>query len=193
MTRRDAWAPYATEPGTSRCEQTSKETHSGRFRKAARATPRRKYPACDDRWRYNPLDSLGAPRMVETSSCQFADVIVAAPVGRVDHHSVSALEAALMPLVKDVGDSKGVLVLDFAGIDYISSVGLRILMIAAKDLRAAGAKIAVANLKPVVAEIFAISRFDRVLGVFSTVRDAIGQFSPAALVAFDRARPPAAR
>jgi hypothetical protein len=37
-----------------------------------------------------------------------------------------------------------VLVLDFAGIEYISSVGLRILMIAAKQLRASDAKIAVA-------------------------------------------------
>ena len=92
--------------------------------------------------------------MVETSSCQFADVIVAAPVGRVDHHSVGELEAALMPLVKDASDSKGMLVLDFAGIDYISSVGLRILMIAAKELRAAGAKVAGANLKPVVGGVF---------------------------------------
>ena len=66
-------------------------------------------------------------------------------------------------------------------------------MVAAKELRATGARIAVANLKPVVAEIFAISRFDRVLGVFPSVRAAIEQFSPAALSAFDAAQSPAAR
>jgi len=150
-------------------------------------------PVCDHRCSTIPPDYRRAFRMVETSSRQFADVVVAAPVGRVDHHSVGELETALLPLVKTAGDGKGVLVLDFAGVDYISSVGLRILMIAAKELRAAGAKIAIANLQPIVAEIFAISRFDRVLGVFPTVRDAIGQFSPAGLVAFDGARPPAAQ
>jgi len=130
---------------------------------------------------------------VETSSRQFADVIVATPVGRVDHHSAAALEAALAPLIKTACAGKGVLALDFSGIDYISSAGLRILMVAAKELRAAGAKIAVANLKPVVAEIFAISRFDRVLGVFPSVRAAIEQLSPAALAAFDTAQPTATR
>jgi anti-sigma B factor antagonist len=130
---------------------------------------------------------------LETSSRQFADVVVAMPVGRVNHQSAAELEAALAPLVKEVSDRKGVLVLDFAGLDYISSVGLRVLMIAAKQLRASGAKIAVANLRPVVAEIFAISRFDRVLGVFPSVRDAIEQLSVAALPAFDAAQPPPAR
>ena len=130
---------------------------------------------------------------MELSSCQFADVIVAVPVGRIDHHSAGGLETALAPLVTEASARKGILVLDFAGVEYISSVGLRILMIAAKQLRSCDAKIAVANLRPVVAEIFAISRFDRVLGVFPTVRAAIEQFSATALAAFDAARPPVTR
>ena len=130
---------------------------------------------------------------METSSRQFADVIVAVPVGRVDYQSAAALEDALAPLIKTACAAKGVLVLDFAGVDYISSAGLRILMVAAKELRGAGAKIALANLKPVVAEIFAISRFDRVLGVFPSIRAAIEQFSAAALAAFDAAQPTATR
>jgi anti-sigma B factor antagonist/stage II sporulation protein AA (anti-sigma F factor antagonist) len=130
---------------------------------------------------------------VELSSRQFADVIVAVPIGRIDHRTAGDLETALAPLVTDASGRKGILVLDFAGVEYISSVGLRILMIAAKQLRSTDAKIAVANLRPVVAEIFAISRFDRVLGVFPTVRDAVEQFSVTALAAFDAARAPAAR
>lgn len=144
-------------------------------------------------WRYNSSDYRRAGRIVEISSRQIADIIVAVPVGRVDHHSAALLERALAPLVKEACGRKGVLVLDFAGVEYISSVGLRILMIAAKQLRACDAKIAVANLQPVVAEIFAISRFDRVLDVFPTVRGAIEQFSATALAAFDAAPPPAAR
>ena len=131
--------------------------------------------------------------MLETTSRQFADVVVAVPTGRIDHQSAAQFEAALAPLVREACSGKGALVLDFAGVEYISSVGLRALMIAAKQLRAAGAKIAVTDLRPVVAEILAISRFDRLLGVFPSVRGAIELFSAAGLAAFDAAQPPPAR
>jgi anti-anti-sigma factor len=131
--------------------------------------------------------------MLETASRQFADVVVAVPTGRIDHQSAAQFEAALAPLVHEACSGKGALVLDFTGVEYISSVGLRALMIAAKQLRAAGAKIAVTNLRPVVAEILAISRFDRLLGVFPSVRGAIELFSAAGLAAFDAAQPPPAR
>ena len=130
---------------------------------------------------------------METSSRQFADVVVAAPTGRIDHQSAAQFEAALAPLVQEACSGKGALVLDFSGVEYISSVGLRALMIAAKELRAGGAKIAVTNLRPVVAEILAISRFDRLLGVFPSVRGAIELFSAAGLAAFDATQPPPAR
>jgi anti-sigma B factor antagonist len=129
---------------------------------------------------------------LETSSRQFADVVVATTTGRIDHQCAVQFEAALAPLVQQACNSKGVLVLDFAGVEYISSVGLRALMIAAKQLRAGGAKIAITNMQPVVAEIMAISRFDRLLGVFPSVRDAIELFSAAGLVAYDAAQPPPA-
>ena len=122
---------------------------------------------------------------MEISSSQYADVVVAVPVGRIDHQRAGELEAALAPLLQRVGIDKGTVLLDFTGIEYVSSVGLRVLMIAAKQLRAAGARIAVAHLQPVVAEIFAISRFDRVLDVFPSVRSALAQFSAAASAAYD--------
>jgi anti-anti-sigma factor len=59
------------------------------------------------------------------------------------------------------------LVLDFSGIDYISSVGPSVLMVAARQMREHDTRFIVAALRGVVAEIFAISRFDRVL---TTVR-----------------------
>jgi hypothetical protein len=47
-------------------------------------------------------------------------------------------------------------------------------------------------LKPVVGEIFAISRFDAVVDVYPSVRDALGRFSDAALAEFDRRQQSAA-
>ncbi len=124
---------------------------------------------------------------MKISSRQFAEVAVVAPVGRIDHTSAGELETMLTPLWEKSAVDKSSLVLDFSGVDYISSVGLRVLMIAAKEMRASGARIAIADLKPVVAEIFAISRFDRVLEVFSSVRGALESLSSPALQAFDMA------
>ena len=122
---------------------------------------------------------------MDFSSSQFADVVVAAPVGRIDHAAAGELERSLTPLLPGSGSGTAGLVLDFSGVDYISSVGLRVLMIAAKHARAHASRIAVTALQPVVAEIFAISRFDNVVEVFPAVRDALAAFSAPALAAFD--------
>jgi anti-anti-sigma factor len=125
---------------------------------------------------------------VQITTQPFADTIVVAPVGRIDHRSAVELEAALLPLVSQAAEHKAPLVLDFSGVDYISSVGLRVLMIAARQMRTAQARLGVAALQSVVAEIFTISRFDKVLAVSTTLEDALAQASDAALAAY-RARP----
>jgi anti-anti-sigma factor len=122
---------------------------------------------------------------VDVITRHFGKVAVVAATGRVDQSSASALESALSPLwgSPDVAS----LVLDFSGIEYISSVGLRVLMIAARQMRGRRARIAVTGLQSVVAEIFAISRFNTVLEVFPTVRDALVALSPEAAAAYDAA------
>ena len=120
----------------------------------------------------------------------FADALVVRPAGRIDHRSAADLEAALMPLVQQAATQRQPLVLDFSGVEYISSVGLRVLMIAARQMRAADVRLSVAALQSVVAEIFTISRFDKVLVVCATLEDALAQSSDAALAAY-RARPAA--
>ena len=114
----------------------------------------------------------------------FADATVARPTGRIDYTSAAAFESAIAPLIAEQGRRGGTLVLDFAGVDYISSVGLRALMIAAKQMRERKAQLIVAALQSVVTEIFAISRFDRVLTVTATLDDALALCSAQALAAF---------
>ena len=115
----------------------------------------------------------------------YADVVVATANGRIDFAGAQALESALAPALEPASGVRGV-VIDLARVDYISSVGLRVLMVAAKSLRGRKAAIAVASLQPVVAEIFEISRFHHVVDVRSNVRDAIGAISTQALAAYDR-------
>ena len=114
----------------------------------------------------------------------YADVLVATATGRIDFAGAQVLEGALAPALAQDGPVRGI-VIDLAGVDYISSVGLRVLMVAAKSMRARKASIAVASLQPVVAEIFEISRFHHVVDVRGSVRDAIAAVSPEALAAYD--------
>jgi len=122
---------------------------------------------------------------VEFSSQRLADVVVAIPVGQIDHPNAGLLEQGLAPILDAADLPMTGLVLDFSRVDYISSMGLRVLLMAAKQLRARNARIAVAALQPVVAEIFGIARFNHVLEVFPDVRAALGQLSKDALAAYD--------
>jgi anti-anti-sigma factor len=78
-------------------------------------------------------------------------------------------------------------VIDMTGVEYISSVGLRVLMLASKQAKAQGAPLAVCGLQPVVREIFEISRFNLVMQVFPTLREALASLSTEALAAFEAA------
>ena len=62
---------------------------------------------------------------------------------------------------------------DFAGVEYVSSVGLRVLMLTAKQVTAQNGRIVIAALTPVVFEVFQISRFDLIFSVFDTLDSAL--------------------
>jgi len=122
---------------------------------------------------------------VDFSSQRFVDVVVAVPVGQIDHPNAESLKQALAPMLDGTVPSIGALVLDFSRVSYISSMGLRVLLVAAKQMRACNARIAIAALQPVVSEIFAIARFNHVLEVFPDVRTALEHISSPALAAYD--------
>jgi len=125
---------------------------------------------------------------VEFSSRKLDDVVLAVPVGQIDHPNAQQLQQALTPILDDTSAGKTALVLDFTGVTYISSMGLRVLMVAAKQMRSRSARMAVAALQPVVAEIFDIARFRHVVEVFPSVRDALQALSAPALEAYDASR-----
>jgi anti-anti-sigma factor len=74
-------------------------------------------------------------------------------------------------------------VLDLSRLEYISSAGLRVLMIAAREAKARQGKLIAVALQPVVREIFEISKFTLVFQLFDSVQDALKQISPTALAA----------
>jgi len=120
---------------------------------------------------------------MDIGSRRYGDVVVAAPAGRIDHANADGLTAALAPLLDSA--SGGALLLDFSRVDYISSVGLRVLMLAAKEMNGGRRKITIAAPSPVVREIIEISRFHLILTVFASVREALERLSPQALAVHD--------
>lgn len=110
---------------------------------------------------------------MEVSVRRLGRVTVIAPAGRVDHLNAEAFRSLLAPHLASCAAGGECLILDLSRLEYISSAGLRILMIAAKQVGAQRGRIVVAAMQPVVAEIFEISRFTLVYEVFATLPEAL--------------------
>ena len=124
---------------------------------------------------------------MEFSTEQFADVNLMRVAGRIDHTTVKDFENALAPFLEAGNPAAGTkIIMDLQGLEFLTSAGLRMLMIAAKSCSRQNRDIAVAALQPIVQEIFTISRFDLVLKVFPTVRAALEALSPAALPDYEK-------
>lgn len=122
---------------------------------------------------------------MDLSQKRFADTVVLAPAGRIDHGSAEDFKRALHPYLERCAAGQDHLILDLSHVDYISSAGLRVLMLARKQAKAQGGTLVIAGLGSVVREIFEISRFTVVFDIFLTVREALARISPAGLGAFD--------
>ena len=91
---------------------------------------------------------------------------------------------ALMAAVSGPGAA---VVVDMSAVEYISSAGLRSLMIALRSAKAGAKAFAVAGLTPLVLEIFTISRFNLVFSLYPGVRDALAAIAPDSLGPYDGA------
>jgi anti-anti-sigma factor len=90
--------------------------------------------------------------------------------GKVDATSAPSVEQALVGVI-DQGEKR--LVLDCAGLDFISSAGLRSLLLAVKKMKAAGGAISLAALQPNVKEVFDISGFSALFTIHGSRADAL--------------------
>jgi anti-sigma B factor antagonist len=109
-----------------------------------------------------------------------ANVVLFEVEGRIDHSTAPAFGSALLPHVDGCTGENKKLLLDLGKVTYMSSAGMRVLIIAAKGCRKQGGTMVLAALRPTMQEIFKIGRFDMVLETFPTVRDALAAISPAA-------------
>jgi anti-anti-sigma factor len=97
-------------------------------------------------------------------------VTVLRPVGQIDNKTCLVFEDGLRR-----GLDAGPTLVDFAGVEFISSAGLAVLMTAIKRAKADKGSLAVASLRPMVQEIFAIARFNLVVKVYGTAAEGIAE------------------
>ena len=121
---------------------------------------------------------------MEIAPAHFADTIVLRPVGRIDHETATGFREALLASIGTCAPGTRHVVLDLSAVDYIASVGLRALVLAAREAKVKRTSLAVAALQPVVKEIFDLARFGFVLDVFASVPEALRDASAEALEAY---------
>ncbi len=98
---------------------------------------------------------------------------IVSPAGRIDHSTADELQVALQPHVDACRAGSPPVILDMSRVVLISSLGLRVLMIAAKQVGAQQGRMIVAGLTGMLREVFEISRFNRVFETFDTVDAAL--------------------
>lgn len=91
--------------------------------------------------------------------------------GRLDTKTAPDFEKAALVWVEE--GCRGV-ALDLSGIDYVSSAGLRSILVLAKKLQPLGGRLVLFGMSGVVEEVFSISGFDRLLPVAADRTAALG-------------------
>ncbi len=105
---------------------------------------------------------------------QIGGAVVIKTAGRVDGSNASQLQGALENILD--GNDSG-MVLDLGDLSYISSAGLRVILLVAKRLQGKSAKFGVCSLPGPISEVFQISGFDKIIPTYAAQADALSDFS----------------
>jgi anti-anti-sigma factor len=92
--------------------------------------------------------------------------------GRLDADSAPEAE----PLIKAILKEKKLgLLFDLSRMEYISSAGLRVILMAVKDMRNRKGKVVLCGLRPYVKEIFDVSNFSSIIPITDSVEAGLQQ------------------
>lgn len=101
------------------------------------------------------------------------NVAVVRPAGRIDRLAAPVLEAELQAVVAGGAHR---LVVDLGGVDFIDSSGIGALINGLRASRMAGGDLRVAQLDERAGELFRLTSLDRVLRIYGTVEQALGEY-----------------
>lgn len=115
---------------------------------------------------------------MEIEETQSGVVMILRPQGRLDAMSAPRLQESALGHI-DAG--KRSLVLDLEKIDYISSAGLRAMLVAAKRLQEVDGRLVVCSLHGIVQDVFGMSGFDKIIETAPDQAAALAALSEASL------------
>ena len=96
--------------------------------------------------------------------------LIAKAAGRIDGSNAREFQDALDTFLE--GEISA-LILDMENLTYISSAGLRVILLVSKKLQKASAKFGICALSESIGEVFQISGFDKIIPTHRTQADAL--------------------
>lgn len=97
------------------------------------------------------------------------------PEGRLDFSSAGSFEKQLEQVLTGAGTAPAAVIIDCAALDYVSSAGLRVFLLAARTSQRSGISFALCALQPAVREVFDLSGFSRIITVHADRATALSQ------------------
>jgi len=107
---------------------------------------------------------------VEISSANNNDATIMAINGRIDTATAPELEQNIN---KEIEQGHRKVLLNFAGVSYISSGGLRVLLATAKKLKSPEDKFALCGLSPEVHKILKLAGFTSIFSIYTSEGEAL--------------------
>ncbi|HOT07925.1 MAG TPA: STAS domain-containing protein [Methanotrichaceae archaeon] len=107
---------------------------------------------------------------MEINQTVIDDIPIVSVSGRIDSTTSMDLEMALNDLIDK---SNNRIVIDLAGVEYIGSMGLRVMLSALKKVRPLDGDVKLASMQPFVREVFEITGFARIISICSDQSEAI--------------------
>ena len=107
---------------------------------------------------------------MDISEDRKTDAVVLALSGKLDTASAKSFEEKILGVI-DSGSQR--VVVDLAQLEYVSSSGLRVFLLAAKRLQAAQGKIVLCALKDHIRQIFDLAGFSSILSIYASRDEAV--------------------
>ncbi|MGA0840295.1 MAG: STAS domain-containing protein [Pseudomonadales bacterium] len=105
---------------------------------------------------------------------EIGSILVCRLSGRLDGNTADPVAAALQPLLDGAGRQ---VLLNLETLDYISSIGLRVLVKAAKAVKSGGGVLKLCSASPTVRKVLEISGMDQLLDLRDSEATALAAFS----------------
>jgi anti-sigma B factor antagonist len=107
---------------------------------------------------------------MEIREKELGDAYIIEISGRMDTINSKDLEARLNSII---GRNVARIVIDMEAVDYISSVGLRVLLASLKRQKESHRFLVLASLQPFVKDIFRVTGLEKIFSIYSSQEDAI--------------------